>query len=107
MDIRRAQLLKYLAKHLGASALVGMLALGFAAFGFTAGASAAGMEKCYGIAKAGRDDGSTAAEIPGMSTVDYDGSAFKYVTKGTCQEISTPFGPGSLRPLTNRPPKGH
>ena len=66
---------------------------------------AADLEKCYGIAKAGQDDGSKEMEVPGMSNKDYQGDAFKFVTKGTCEEISTPFGPGSLKPLDNRPPK--
>ena len=84
----------------------GVLALGFAAFALPTGASAADLEKCYGISKAGQDDGSKEMEVPGMSTVDFQGGAFKYVTKGTCEEISTPFGSGSLKPIANRPPKG-
>lgn len=87
-------------------ALTGALALGFASFVLPTGASAADLEKCYGIAKAGQDDGSKEMDVPGMSTVDFQGGAFKYVTKGTCEEISTPFGSGSLKPLDNRPPKG-
>lgn len=103
---RRATLLKYLTKQIGFSVLAGAAALGFASIvALPAGANAAELEKCYGIAKAGQDDGSTEAEIPGMSTVDYQGGAFKYVTKGTCEQRSTPFGPGSLRPLPNRPPR--
>lgn len=86
--------------------MTGVLALGFAAFALPTGASAADLEKCYGISKAGQDDGSKEMEVPGMSTVDFQGGAFKYVTKGTCEEISTPFGSGSLKPIANRPPKG-
>jgi uncharacterized membrane protein len=82
------------------------LALG-GALAFSGPVSAADLEKCYGIAKAGQDDGSKDMEdVPGMSTIDYQGDAYKYVKKGTCEEITTPFGPGSLKPLTNRPPKG-
>jgi len=33
-----------------------------------------------------------------MSTVDYQGNAFKLVPKGTCTTISTPKGMGSLTP---------
>jgi uncharacterized membrane protein len=99
-------LIDYLAKRPVFLTLTGALALGFAAFAHPTGANAAELEKCYGIAKAGQDDGSKEMEVPGMSTVDFQGGAFKYVTKGTCEEISTPFGPGSLKPIDNRPPKG-
>ena len=95
----------YLAKRPAFVALASAIALGLAAFALPTGASAADLEKCYGIAKAGQDDGSKEVNIPGMSTVDFQGGAFKYVTKRTCEEISTPFGAGSLKPLENRPPK--
>ena len=87
-------------------ALSGAVALGFASLALPTGATAADLEKCYGISKAGQDDGSKEMEVPGMSTVDFQGGAYKYVTKGTCEELSTPFGSGSLKPLANRPPKG-
>ncbi|RME16397.1 MAG: DUF2282 domain-containing protein [Alphaproteobacteria bacterium] len=50
-------------------------------------AQADGMEKCYGIAKAGQNDcaagpGTTCA---GTSKVDYQGNAFKLVPAGTCE----------------------
>ncbi len=96
----------YLAKSPLFFALAGTFAIGLASFALSTSASAADFEKCYGISKAGQDDGSREMDVPGMSTVDYQGGAFKYVTKGTCEEISTPFGAGSLRPLGNRPPKG-
>ena len=96
----------YLAKCSTFVALTSAIALGFAAFALPTVASAADQEKCYGISKAGQDYGSKDANIPGMSTVDYQGDAFTFVTKGTCEEISTPCGPGSLKPLENRPPKG-
>ena len=95
-----------LAKRPTLLALTSALALGLASFALPTAAGAADLEKCYGIAKAGQDDGSKDVNIPGMSTVDFQGGAFKFVTKGTCEEISTPFGAGSLKPLENRPPKG-
>lgn len=57
-----------------------------------------GMEKCYGVAKAGQNDcaagpGTTCA---GTSKVDYQGNAWKYVPAGTCTSIQTPKGMGSL-----------
>ncbi|MDH4115646.1 MAG: DUF2282 domain-containing protein [Burkholderiaceae bacterium] len=58
-------------------------------------------EKCYGIAKAGQNDcqagpGTTCA---GTSKVDYQGNAWKYVPKGTCDTMTTPKGKGSLQPI--------
>lgn len=59
------------------------------------------MEKCFGVAKAGKNDcyagaGTTCA---GTSTVDYQGNAFKLEPKGTCTQITTPKGHGSLTAL--------
>jgi len=56
------------------------------------------MEKCYGIAMAGKNDckagaGTTCA---GTSKVDYQRNAFKEVPAGTCITIKTPKGTGSL-----------
>ena len=60
-----------------------------------------GMEKCYGVSMAGKNDcaagpGTTCA---GTSKVDYQGNAWKYVPKGTCTTIKTPRGMGSLMPV--------
>jgi uncharacterized membrane protein len=59
-------------------------------------------EKCWGIALKGQNDcaagpGTTCA---GTSKVDYQGNSWKLVPKGTCTTIQTPFGPGSLEPIT-------
>jgi uncharacterized membrane protein len=56
------------------------------------------MEKCYGVAKAGENDckagaGTTCA---GTSKVDYQKNAWKLVPAGTCTNIKTPIGNGSL-----------
>lgn len=63
-----------------------------------------GMEKCYGVAKAGQNDcaagpGTTCA---GTSVRDYQGNAWKLVAKGTCTSIQTPKGNGSLTAIPNR-----
>jgi len=60
------------------------------------------LEKCYGVALAGKNDcyagaGTTCAAT---STVNYQGNSFKLVPKGTCTSIQTPDGPGSLTPKT-------
>lgn len=67
----------------------------------SATAQKAKMEKCYGVAKAGKNDcaaglGTTCA---GTSTRDYQGNAWKLVEKGTCEGIETPRGNGSLEPI--------
>ncbi len=64
-------------------------------------AQAADEEKCFGVALAGQNDcaagpGTTCA---GTASVDYQGNAWKLVPAGTCTEIETPFGNGSLEPI--------
>jgi uncharacterized membrane protein len=58
------------------------------------------MEKCYGVAMAGKNDckagpGTTCA---GTSKADYQANAWKNVAKGTCVTMKTPTGMGSLTP---------
>ena len=59
------------------------------------------MEKCYGVAMAGKNDcaagpGTTCA---GTARADYQGNAWKNVPAGTCTTIQTPKGMGSLTPI--------
>jgi uncharacterized membrane protein len=56
------------------------------------------MERCYGVALAGKNDCKAGAgtSCAGTSKVDYQGNAWKYVPKGTCTSIKTPQGMGSL-----------
>ena len=58
----------------------------------------AGMEKCYGVALAGKNDCKAGAgtSCAGTSKVDYQGSAWKSVAAGTCVAIKTPKSMGSL-----------
>jgi uncharacterized membrane protein len=72
-------------------------ALGTALAAVPASAQAS-KEKCYGISLKGQNDcaagpGTTCA---GTSRVDYQGNAWKLVSKGTCVTTQTPLGPGSL-----------
>lgn len=58
-------------------------------------------ERCYGISLAGQNDcaagpGTTCA---GTNKADYQGNAWKYVAKGTCEATKTPTGKGSLKPV--------
>ena len=63
-------------------------------------------EMCYGISLAGENDCAAATadhSCAALSTVDYDGLSFKLVPVGECASVETPFGPGSLEPLDDRP----
>lgn len=59
------------------------------------------MEKCYGVALAGKNDcaagpGTTCA---GTSKTDYQANAWKNVPAGTCTTMKTPRGMGTLTPM--------
>lgn len=57
-------------------------------------------EKCYGVSIAGKNDCKAGAgtSCAGTSKIDYQGNAWKLVPAGTCTQIRTPKGPGSLTP---------
>ncbi len=59
------------------------------------------MEKCYGVAKAGKNDcaAGPGTSCAGTSTRDYQGNSWKLVPAGTCSKIKTPKGTGSLAPI--------
>jgi uncharacterized membrane protein len=58
-------------------------------------AQAADNEKCYGVAKAGKNDCQTATHsCAGTSTVDADAASWLYVPTGTCEKLAG----GSLEP---------
>lgn len=70
-----------------ASALYGM-SKSVEAFSPATQLSGVETENCFGIAKAGMNDCSTAAHAcNGQSTVDFDLADFKLVPKGTCQKM--------------------
>ena len=79
---------------LAASTTAGLLATPVAA-------QKAPVEKCYGVAKAGKNDcaAGPGTSCAGTSTRDYQGNAWTYVKKGSCENISTPKGKGSLTPV--------
>ena len=58
------------------------------------------MEKCYGVALAGKNDCKAGAgtSCAGTSRIDYQGNAWKLVKADTCTGIKTPRGFGSLTP---------
>lgn len=57
------------------------------------------MEKCYGVALAGKNDcaAGTGTTCAGTSKADYQGNSWVLVAKGTCTTIKTPKGYGSLQ----------
>lgn len=96
---------KTLTTLIGAS--MGLALMTAYAEGDSMSAKAGSKEKCYGISKAGANDcaagpGTTCA---GTSTINYQGNAWKYVRKGTCTKIKTPYGGGSLTPTKKRNPR--
>ncbi len=78
------------------------LALGTAFAALPAAAQQADKEKCYGVALKGKNDcaagpGTTCA---GTSKVDYQGNAWSFVAKGTCEKTASktsPTGYGQLK----------
>ena len=76
-------------KQMVAAALAGLLGLGMVATGAQA-ADPKGMEKCWGAAKAGKNDcgsNKTAHACASQSKMDYDPNDFKYVKTGTCMQV--------------------
>ena len=59
------------------------------------------MEKCFGVALAGKNDCAAGAgtTCAGTSKVDYQANAWKSVPKGTCTAMMTPKGKGSLEAM--------
>ena len=85
--------------HAAGLALAASASLGIAAT--PAAAQKAPVEKCYGVSKAGKNDcaAGPGTSCAGTSTRDYQGNAWTYVKKGTCENIETPKGNGSLKPV--------
>jgi uncharacterized membrane protein len=82
-----------IARPATAAALTLAVALG--AVASLSPAQAADMEKCYGVASAGKNDCKTAtSSCAGTSKVDSQGDAFVALPAGTCEKIAG----GSLSP---------
>jgi uncharacterized membrane protein len=59
-------------------------------------------KKCYGVAKAGKNDcaAGKGTSCAGTSKIDYQGNSWSLVPKGTCLTMELPDGrKGSLEPL--------
>lgn len=59
-------------------------------------------DKCFGIALAGENDCKAGAgtSCEGTSTADFQGNAWTYAPKGSCELIKTPSAVGSLAAIT-------
>jgi uncharacterized membrane protein len=84
---------------LAATLAFSLATLATSAHAGTSNSAKPAMEKCYGVALAGKNDcaagpGTTCA---GTSKADYAGNAWVLVAKGTCTTIKTPTGFGSLQ----------
>ena len=74
-------------RNLAAGAVASLLALGFMAT--SQAAKAAEMEKCAGIAAAGKNDcGTPVSSCAGSVMKDRDAHAWVLVPKGTCEKIA-------------------
>ncbi|WCT74500.1 DUF2282 domain-containing protein [Sphingomonas naphthae] len=85
------------------ASLAAILAIAVASAAIATSASAQtkpGMEKCYGVALAGKNDCKAGAgtSCAGTSKVNYQGNAWKLVKAGSCVTTKTPKGNGSLTP---------
>jgi len=72
------------------SAVAGVLAAGVAISTSALAQDMKGMEKCWGVAKAGQNDcgsNKTSHACSGQSKKDYDPNDFKAVKAGTCVEM--------------------
>lgn len=87
-------------RRIGAAA--GLAGLVIAALALPA---AAAQERCYGVARAGENDGIDGREAPGSATVDWQGNAWVWVPEGTCLTRAVPQSQdgtprrGSFEPL--------
>lgn len=88
---------------LSAALVAGAMATALSSVSISTNAEAAGEEKCFGVALAGKNDcaagpGTTCA---GTSKVDYQGNAWKLVPAGTCETMDLGNDrKGSLAALT-------
>lgn len=87
-------------KTSAALAALAIAAVSSAALAGTAPAAKPAMEKCYGVAKAGKNDckAGPGTSCAGTSARDYQGNAWKLVPAGTCLTTKTSRGHGTLEP---------
>jgi uncharacterized membrane protein len=84
-----------------AAIAIALSSLATAAIAAETPAAAGAMEKCFGVAMAGKNDckagaGTTCA---GTAKMDYQTNSWKNVPAGTCTSIKTPHGMGTLKAM--------
>lgn len=64
-------------------------------------AQSADKEKCYGISVKGKNDckAGPGTSCAGTSRIDYQGNAWNYVPKGTCEKTKSPTSPTDMGQL--------
>jgi uncharacterized membrane protein len=72
-----------------------------------AAADDASKEKCYGVAMKGKNDCKAGAgtSCAGSSVKDYQGNAWSFVAKGSCEKMPSPTSPtgmGQLMPFAEK-----
>jgi uncharacterized membrane protein len=87
----------------GIAATLGVVALSASSL---AGTQEAGMEKCYGVALAGKNDckAGPGTTCSATSKIDYQSNAWTLVPAGTCTKMATPHGHGALESSDARIP---
>ena len=75
-------------------ALAAAMGAALATLALVPAASAAGTEKCFGVALKGQNDCAAGAgtTCAGTSKVDFQGNSWKLVPKGTCATMARPDG---------------
>ena len=74
---------------LGAATVLGALALSAAAASAQPAVQPAGSEKCYGVAKAAKNDCAAGEHsCAGQATRNMDKASFVYLPKGACAKIA-------------------
>ncbi len=75
-------------KTLASIAIAGLLATGLGLPSGEVQAAKKGFEKCYGVAKKGKNDcGTSKHSCAAQATVDGDPEEWVYVPQGTCEKI--------------------
>lgn len=72
------------------TAIAGLVVLGLSTGAQASDDKAAEKEKCYGVAKAGKNDCAAANgshSCAGQAKTDNDVNEWKYVAKGTCEKL--------------------
>ena len=70
------------------TAIASLIALGSIAGSAIAADTKAAQEKCFGVAKAGKNDcGNTKHSCAAQGKADNDAAEWNYVAKGTCEKL--------------------